>query len=158
MKIPISFKVNGDPYTVLVTPDQVLLKVLREDLGLTDTKPGCGRGDCGACTVHVNGKPVNSCLFLAVDADGTEIRTVAGLAKKGQLHPVQQAFVDEGAIQCGFCTPGMVMQAVSILEQNPSPTVDEIRKGIEGNICRCTGYKKIENAILTASKKMTERK
>jgi carbon-monoxide dehydrogenase small subunit len=154
MKIPISFDVNGDSYTVMVSPDRPLLRVLREDLGLTDTKPGCGHGDCGACTVHVNGIPVNSCLFLAVDADGAEIRTLAGISRKGELHPVQLAFIDEGAIQCGFCTPGMVMQAVAFLEQNPDPTVHQIRKGLEGNICRCTGYRKIEKAIVSAAEKM----
>jgi aerobic-type carbon monoxide dehydrogenase small subunit (CoxS/CutS family) len=156
MKIPVSFTVNGDRYSVMVPPDKPLLKVLRDDLGMTETKPGCGRGDCGACTVHVNGRPVNSCLFLAIDADGTDIRTVAGLARKGKLHPVQEAFIEEGAIQCGFCTPGMVMQAVALLERNPSPTVAEIRKNLEGNICRCTGYRKIEKAVLSAAAKMKE--
>jgi len=148
--------VNGGKYTVAVKPNETLLQVLRDKLQFTGVKEGCGTGDCGACTVIYNGKTATSCLILAVEADGADITTVEGLAKDGQLHPVQQAFVEEGAIQCGYCTPGMVLSGVQLLNENPNPTEKEIRKGIGGNICRCTGYVKIVKAIQKAAQNMQE--
>ncbi len=150
----ITMTVNGGKYTVAVTPSETLLQVLRDKLHFTGVKEGCGTGDCGACTVIMDGLTVTSCLVLAVEADGSEILTVEGLAKDGELHPVQKAFVKEGAIQCGYCTPGMVMSAVQLLNENPNPNEKEIRKGIGGNICRCTGYVKIVKAIQTAAEEM----
>lgn len=152
MKQPVTLTINDDGYEILVEPNELLVDVLRDRLDLTGTKVGCGTGDCGACTVIVNGKPVNSCLMLAIEADGKDILTIEGLAKNGKLHPIQQAFIDEGAIQCGFCTPGMVLSAKALLDQNPRPTEEEIRMEIAGNICRCTGYAKIIDAIWAASR------
>ncbi len=152
MKHPVTLTVNGEVFEILVEPNELLVDVLRDKLDLTGTKVGCGTGDCGACTVIVNGKAVNSCLMLAIEANGKEILTIEGLAKNGQLHPVQQSFVDEGAIQCGFCTPGMVLSAKALLDRNPHPTDEEIRMEIAGNICRCTGYVKIIDAIRAASR------
>ncbi|MBC7342476.1 MAG: (2Fe-2S)-binding protein [Clostridia bacterium] len=154
----ITLTVNGDSYALSVPVNRTLLQVIREDLGLTGTKEGCGEGDCGACTVLLDGKPVNSCLVLAVEADGREITTVEGLAKDGKLHPLQQAFIDEGAVQCGFCTPGMLLAAKGLLDENPSPTEAEIRQGIAGNLCRCTGYVRIIKAIQKAAMVMREEK
>lgn len=134
-----------------------MLDVIREDLGLTGTKEGCGLGECGACTVIMNGKTVNSCLVLAIEAEGKEIITIEGLADGDKLHPVQQAFVDEGGLQCGFCTPGMIMSAKALLDENPDPTDEEIKRGIAGNLCRCTGYTKIIKSIKTASKMIGEK-
>jgi carbon-monoxide dehydrogenase small subunit len=135
--------------------NRTLLQVLREDLGMPDTKYGCGTGECGACTVLIDGKKsILACLSLAVLMDGAKITTVAGLETEGKLHPVQEAFVNEGAIQCGYCTPGMVMKSVSILAKNPHPTEEEIRRELEGNICRCTGYVKIVQAIQKAGDAM----
>jgi len=125
---------------------------LRDDLGLTGTKEGCGKGECGACTVLIDGKPVNSCLMFAYQANGSKVTTIEGLEENGELHPLQEAFVEEGAVQCGFCTPGMIMAAKAILDANPKPTREEIRQGISGNLCRCTGYVKIINAIEAAAK------
>ncbi len=139
--------VNGQVVEVPVSATDTLATVLRENLGLTGTKIGCEEGECGACTVLVDGLAVNSCLYLAMKAHGKTIRTVEGLAKNGQLHPLQQAFIDHGAVQCGYCTPGMLLSAVALLEQNPHPTDDEIRRAISGNLCRCTGYIKIIDAI-----------
>lgn len=147
----ITLSVNGDSYALSVPVNRTLLQVIREDLGLTGTKEGCGEGDCGACTVLLDGKPVNSCLVLAVEADGREVTTVEGLAKDGKLHPLQQAFIDEGAVQCGFCTPGMLLAAKGLLDENPSPSEAEIRQGIAGNLCRCTGYVRIVKAIQKAA-------
>jgi aerobic carbon-monoxide dehydrogenase small subunit len=147
----IHLKVNGEPYEVAIHPHRTLAEVLREELDLIGTKEACNQGDCGSCTVIIDGKTVTSCLTLAVEAEGKDIRTIEGEAKKGKLSPVQQSFVDHGAIQCGFCTPGMVMSATALLEQNPNPTEDEVRMGIAGNICRCTGYTKIVEAILAVS-------
>ena len=147
MERPITVNVNGEKHTVLVEPNKTLLELIRNDLGLTGTKEGCGRGDCGACSVLLNGKIVPSCLVLAVDASGCDVLTIEGLATGLDLHPIQKAFVDHGAIQCGFCTPGMIMSAKALLDRNPRPTEDEIRNGIEGNFCRCTGYAKIVEAI-----------
>jgi len=147
----IHLKVNGEPYEVAIHPHRTLAEVLREELDLIGTKEACKQGDCGSCTVIMDGKTVTSCLTLAVEAEGKDIRTIEGEAKNGKLSPVQQAFVDHGAIQCGFCTPGMVMSATALLEQNPNPTEDDVRMGIAGNICRCTGYTKIVEAILAVS-------
>ena len=144
----IELKVNGYTYEVMVKPHQTLLDVLRSHLDLTGTKEGCGLGECGACTVLLNGKPVNSCLVLALEADGSEILTIEGLAQGTNLHPIQKAFVEGGAIQCGFCTPGMVMATLGLLAENPKPSRGEIKKALIGNLCRCTGYKKIIEAVL----------
>ena len=132
-------------------PHRTLLEVVRDTIGLTGTKEGCGTGDCGACTVLLDGKPVNSCLVLAPEVDGQEVTTIEGLASEGRLHPVQQAFVSESGLQCGICTPGMVMSAVALLRRNPEPTETEIRYAIAGNLCRCTGYDKIVRAIEAAA-------
>ena len=148
----ISLKVNGEPYRIDVSDHETLLQAIRDDLGLTGTKEGCGVGECGACTVLVDGQPVNSCLVLAVEMDGREVTTVEGLARDGVLDPLQQAFIDEGAVQCGFCTPGMLMTARGLLNRNPAPAEDEIRKAIEGNLCRCTGYEPIIRAIQKTKK------
>jgi len=150
-KKEITLNVNGSAYPVEVKVNKALLDVLRDDLGLTGTKEGCGTGDCGACTVLLDGKPVNSCLVLAVEADGKEIITVEGLAQGGKLDPLQEAFVEEGAVQCGFCSPGMLMTGKALLAENPIPTEHEVRQAIAGNLCRCTGYVRIVNAILKAS-------
>ena len=152
MKHPVTLNVNGEVIEISVEPNELLVDVLRDKLDLTGTKVGCGTGDCGACTVMVNGTAVNACLMLAIEANGKEILTIEGLAKNGQLDPIQQSFVDEGAIQCGFCTPGMVLSAKALLDQNPHPTDEEIRMEIAGNICRCTGYAKIIDAIRLASR------
>jgi len=155
MKHDIRLTVNGDTYHLAVEPWRTLNEVLREDLNLTGTKLGCGSGDCGACTVMVNGKSVSSCLTLAVEMDGQEIITVEGLAPSGEsLHPIQEAFIEKGAIQCGFCTPGMEISALHLLETNPSPSETDIRLAISGNLCRCTGYNKIVEAIATAGRRM----
>ena len=152
MKIVITLKVNGRDHELLVEPNETLAQVLRgAQLHLTGTKQACELGDCGACTVLMNGKAVNSCLVLAAQADGTEIETVEGLAVEGQLSSLQEAFIEGGAIQCGFCSPGMMMSAKALLNETPSPTRDQIRHGIAGNLCRCTGYYKIVNAIETAA-------
>ena len=151
----ITIYVNGEAYSLNVAVNRTLLQVLREDLGMPDTKYGCGTGECGACTVLIDGnKSILACLSLAVLMDGAKITTVAGLETAGKLHPVQEAFVNEGAIQCGYCTPGMVMKSVSILAKNPKPTEDDIRRELEGNICRCTGYVKIVQAIQKAGDAM----
>ena len=148
----ITLYVNGEEHNLYVAVHRTLLQVLREDLGMPDTKYGCGTGECGACTVLLEGgKSILACLSLAATMDGAKITTVAGLEKDGKLDPVQEAFVSEGAIQCGYCTPGMVMKSVSILAKNPKPTEEEIRIKLEGNICRCTGYVKIVQAIQKAS-------
>lgn len=152
MKKQIDLLVNGDHYNLLVDPHVTLLHALRNNLGLTGTKEGCGAGECGACTVLVDEHPVNSCLILAVQAQGKEITTIEGLAANGQLDPVQEAFVSHGAIQCGFCSPGMIMMVKSILDQNPDPSEDEIRNRLIGNLCRCTGYEKIVQAVRSLAK------
>jgi len=151
LKRLIQLRVNGELYEVAVHPHWTLLEVLREELDLTGAKKGCDAGDCGGCTVILDGKPVVSCLTLAVEADGRDILTIEGLAQNGQLHPIQNAFVEHGAIQCGFCTPGMIMSAKALLDENPNPTEEEVRQAIAGNLCRCTGYVKIVEAILAAS-------
>lgn len=150
----ITLKVNGELHQLDVKPNRTLLEVLREDLDLIGAKYGCQTGDCGACTVIVNGKPILSCLSLAVSNDGKEITTVEGLAKDGTLHVIQQKFIDHTAIQCGFCTPGLVMIAKALLDSNPNPTDDQIRGYIRGNICRCTGYTKVVEAIRYAAEEL----
>ncbi len=153
-KLQINLTVNGEQYELLVEPRQTLLEVLREDVGLTGTKRGCGTGDCGACTVLVDGRAVNSCLLLAVDASGKEVLTIEGLATNGRLHPIQEAFLEHGGVQCGFCTPGMIMSAKVLLDAKPKPSEEEVRYAIAGNLCRCTGYVKIVESILAAAEKM----
>jgi carbon-monoxide dehydrogenase small subunit len=143
--------VNGEDIEVLVPPYVTLLDALREDLGLTGPKEGCGTGDCGACTVHVDGEPVASCLMLALQARGRQVRTIEGLAANGGLHPLQEAFVRLGVPQCGFCIPGVLMAAAALLAEHPSPTEEQIRYGIAGNLCRCTGYTKMVAAITEAA-------
>ncbi len=150
----ITLNVNGLDREVMVEPRTLLIEALREGLGLTGTKHGCGEGDCGACTVLVDGVPINSCLVLAAEAVGSQILTIEGVAKGNDLHPLQQAFVDKGAIQCGFCTPAMVLTSLAFLKENPDPTEDDVRRAISGNLCRCTGYQKIVEAVLDAAERM----
>ena len=147
MKRLITLNVNGETVEAAVDPNRTLIQFLREDLGLTGTKHGCGLGDCGACTVILDGKPVNSCLMLAIQANGGEVITIEGLAENGKLHPIQQAFVDKGAIQCGFCSSGMILSAKSLLDKKPNPSETDIRRALSGNLCRCTGYQKIIEAV-----------
>lgn len=146
-RIPVTLKVNGDDQQLLVKPWETLLDALRDELGLIGTKEGCGNGNCGTCTVILDGRAVDSCLVLAAESEGKEIWTVEGLARDGELHPVQRAFVQYAALQCGFCTPGFLMSAKYLLDRNPQPTEQEIRLAIAGNLCRCTGYDKIVRAI-----------
>ena len=143
----ITVAVNGDEYQVEVNSRELLLDMIRDKLSLTGTKRGCDTGDCGACTVLMNGKPMNSCLVLAIEADGAEIITIEGLSENGRLHPLQEAFVRHGAVQCGFCTPGMILAAKALVDENSNPTEEEICRAIAGNLCRCTGYTKIIEAI-----------
>lgn len=158
MKKEITIKVNGDMYHLSVDPWRTLNEVLRNDLNLTGTKLGCGTGDCGACTVLVDGRTVSSCLTLAVEMDGKEIMTVEGLAPSGEeLHPIQEAFIEKGAIQCGYCTPGMQLSAYYLLKNNPSPSEQEIREALSGNLCRCTGYNKIVEAIAAAAQELASK-
>ena len=149
-----NFVVNGKPYEVIIEPHMLLVDVLRDKLGLTGTKYACGTGDCGACTVLVEGKPVLSCLTLAMTVRGKDILTIEGLVEGTTLHPIQQAFVDNGAVQCGFCTPGMILSAKALLDENPNPTRDEVEVALAGNLCRCTGYVKIVDAVLAAVETM----
>ncbi|MBN1922699.1 MAG: (2Fe-2S)-binding protein [Anaerolineae bacterium] len=144
----ITLNINGETYPVVVKSQDTLLRVLREQLGLTGTKIGCENGECGACTVLFDGAPVNSCMVLAVEAQGHCIETVEGLSKGGDLHPLQKAFVEHNAVQCGFCTSGMLMSAKALLERNPHPTEQEVREALVGNLCRCTGYIRIVDAVL----------
>ncbi|MDR3296537.1 MAG: (2Fe-2S)-binding protein [Clostridiales Family XIII bacterium] len=150
-EIELRFRLNGEEQRLTVPSNVTLLHVIREHFGLMGTKEGCGEGECGACTVLMDGRPVTSCIILAEEADRHDIMTVEGLMKDGKLNRLQQAFLDEGAVQCGYCIPGMLMSAQGLLNENPHPTSQEIRKGIEGNICRCTGYNRIVNAIHKAS-------
>ena len=147
----VILRVNGEAYDLLTYPHRTLLEVLREDLHLTGAKESCGEGACGTCTVLLDGFPVRSCLLLAVEAEGREITTIEGLAAGGKLHPLQEAFVEHHAIQCGFCTPGMILTAKALLDAVPEPTEEEIRRALSGNICRCTGYAKIVDAVKAAS-------
>ncbi len=148
------FRINGRQYELLITPDMTLDEVLRDQLDLTGTKRGCGVGECGSCTVLVNGSPALACSTLAIAVRDKEILTIEGLSKGSELHPLQQAFIDEGAIQCGFCTPGMIMTAKALLDENPNPSKQEIKEGLGGNLCRCTGYVKIVDAVLAAAEVM----
>lgn len=156
MEKAIRLQVNMHSYSVVIEPDELLVDVLRDKLGLTGTKKGCGTGDCGACTVLMNGKPVNSCLVLAVSAEGKPIITIEGLSDTDSLHPLQQSFINCGAIQCGYCSPGFLITAKALLDENPNPTEAEVRAAIAGNLCRCTGYSGIIRAIMTAAKMMKE--
>ena len=154
MKREIELTVNGEPYRFLVRTSTFLLDLLRSELDLTGAKRGCNRGECGSCTVLLDGRPVRSCLFPAVMADGRQVVTIEGLeGPGGKLHPLQEAFIQQGAIQCGFCTPGMILTAKGLLDENPNPAEEEIRRAISGNICRCTGYVKIIDAIRTVARK-----
>jgi carbon-monoxide dehydrogenase small subunit len=156
MKKVIELNINGDTHDLLVSPNHTLLEVLREKLGLMGTKRGCDLGACGACTVLINGEAYLSCIMLAVDAVGKEIMTIEGLAAGGDLHPLQNAFIDQGALQCGFCTPGMILTAEAILTEDEYPTEDVIKKKMAGNLCRCTGYKKIVEAVMSVNEKIGE--
>ena len=147
----IDFTINNEAVSMMVMPHWTLSYMLREELGLTGTKEGCGEGECGSCTVLVEGEPVNSCLLLAVEVDRKQIFTIEGLASEGKLHPLQQAFIEKGAIQCGYCTPGMVMTAKALLSKDPNPTAENIKTAMSGNLCRCTGYAKILEAIQQAA-------
>ncbi|MBS3918462.1 MAG: (2Fe-2S)-binding protein [Deltaproteobacteria bacterium] len=147
MKYPLKLSVNGVLFELEIPANRTLLDVLRNELGLKGTKEGCGAGECGACTVLLDDEPVNSCLVLALQADGRRITTIEGLSGAGKLHPVHEAFIHHGAIQCGFCTPGMILSAKVLLDRHPNPTEREIREGLVGNLCRCTGYQKIVEAV-----------
>jgi len=154
MKKEIEFTINGKSRKLIVKPNELLLNVIREDLGLTGTKYGCGTGECGACTVLIDEEPVLSCLTLAVTVDKKKVTTIEGIGTDENPHPLQQTFVETGAVQCGFCTPGMILSAKALLDKNPNPTEDEIKRAIEGNLCRCTGYIKIIEAIKLAAGRM----
>lgn len=157
-KKTIRFIINGKPCELEIKPWQTLLEVIREDLNLTGTKEGCGEGECGACTVMMGGRTVNSCLVPAMEAEGQEILTIEGMSDGDKLHPIQEAFVEHSGMQCGFCTPGMIMSAKALLDEKPVPSREEIREGISGNLCRCTGYTKIFESISAASHAMKEGK
>ena len=150
----IKITVNGKNYELQVKPWATLLDVIRDDLGLTGTKEGCGEGECGACTVIMDGKAVNSCMMLATEANGKKITTIEGLANGDKLHPIQEAFLEMGGMQCGFCTPGMILSTKILLDANKNPNDEEIRKGLEGNFCRCTGYTKIFESVKAAAQKL----
>ena len=152
--VHIRLTVNGFSRELLVEPHEMLIFTLRERLNLTGTKQGCDQGSCGSCTVHLDGKPVLSCITASVKCDGKSVRTLEDIAAGGSLHPIQRQLVDKGAIQCGYCTPGIVMTSISLLERNPHPTEAEIREGLSGNLCRCTGYSKIVEAIAAAAKEI----
>jgi aerobic carbon-monoxide dehydrogenase small subunit len=151
-KTLLRMRVNGKPVELPVEPTWTLLRVLREELRLTGTKKGCGQGDCGVCTVLLDGQPVNACLVLALQANSKTVETIEGLGTPEKLHPLQKSFIQQGAVQCGFCTPGMLMSASALLKEKPNPTIEEIKRGISGNLCRCTGYSKIIKAIREATK------
>lgn len=154
MERQIELKINNQAVSVKVMPHWTLSYLLREELDLTGTKEGCGEGECGSCTILMEGEPVNSCLLLAVEADGKQIDTIEGLSSEGILHPLQQAFIEKGAIQCGYCTPGMIMTAKALLDKVPNPTEENIKFAMSGNLCRCTGYTKILEAIQQAAADM----
>ena len=156
-KIMVELTINGKKRKVETAISTRLLDLIRDDLHLTGTKEGCGKGECGACTVIMNGELVASCLILAPQADGAVITTIEGIGSGGHLDPIQEAFIETGAVQCGFCTPGMILAAKKLLEENPHPTEEEIKRGISGNLCRCTGYKKIFNAIRLAADRLSSR-
>ncbi len=148
------FQLNGEPVEILSDPAESLLTVLREQLGLYGTKAGCGKGECGACTVLLDDRAVNSCLVPAGKVQGRKVETIENLSQGGKVHPLQEEFVEKGAVQCGFCSPGMVMSAYALLKENPQPNPEKVKVAISGNLCRCSGYKQIEEAILSAAKKM----
>lgn len=154
----ICFNLNGENLNIDIEDNLTLLKLLRERLNMTGTKEGCGQGDCGACTVLVNGKAVNSCIFLAVNIDGASVVTIEGLEKNGQLDVIQQSFVDNGAVQCGFCIPGMVLSAKALLDVNDNPSDEDIKRSISGNLCRCTGYVRIIESIKAAAQQIHQKK
>jgi len=151
MKMPITLRINGEDYDIVVEGRTRLLDAIREQCELTGAKEGCSTGDCGACTVLLDGKPITSCMCFAASAQGKEITTIEGLAQHGELTPVQEAFIDRGGLQCGICTPGMILSATALLAENPQPSKDEIRFALAGNLCRCTGYQKIVEAVVAAS-------
>ena len=153
MKYPMTLKVNDELFELEVPANRTLLDVIREECGLKGTKQGCGNGECGACTVLLEGEPVNACLILAVQANGKSVVTVEGLSKDGGIHPIQEAFINHGAIQCGFCTPGMILSVKALLDRNPEPKEVEIREALTGNFCRCTGYQKIVEAVQSLARK-----
>jgi len=153
-KQTIRITVNGEARELAVESHWTLLETVREQLGLTGSKEGCGTGDCGACSMIVDGRLITSCLMLAPEADGSEVQTIEGLARNGELHPVQQAFIDSGGVQCGFCTPGMILASKALLERNPRPSLEDVRLGLAGNLCRCTGYAKIYEAVLAAAERI----
>jgi len=157
MKQLMRFNINGEIYEAEIDIRRTLLEALRENFSLMGTKKGCNEGECGACTVLLDGKPVTSCLVLAIEAQGKRVETVEGLSQNGELHPLQQAFVEHGSFQCGFCTPGVLMAARGLLNENAKPTEEEIRRAIAGNLCRCTGYNKIVDAVLDAAEKPLNR-
>lgn len=154
MKQIIELKVNGESYETAAEPQRTLLEVLRDNLGITGAKEGCDLGACGACTVLIDGKATLACLTLAVDSQGKEITTIEGLAKEGKLTPLQQNFVDHGALQCGFCTPGMILSSQALLDENPQPTEKDVKRAISGNLCRCTGYTKVIDAVMATAKQI----
>lgn len=156
MRYPLKFIVNGELFELEVPAHRTLLDVLRNDLDLKGTKEGCGAGECGACTVLLDDEPVNACLVLALQADGRKVTTIEGISRGDHLHAIQETFIRHGAIQCGFCTPGMILAAKALLERNPNPTEKEIRRSLVGNLCRCTGYQKIVEAILSLTKRGDE--
>jgi len=156
--IPISLTVNGTLREIEVEPHELLLDVIRDRLGLTGAKRSCDVQVCGACTLLLDGRPVSSCTLLAIEARGREVLTIEGLARNGKLHPLQEAFIEHGGFQCGFCTPGMILTAKTLLDENPDPNEEEIIQFMQGNLCRCTGYKKIIESIMAAAKKMNEKK
>ncbi len=155
-EVTINFTINGEEKEMEVDPSKKLLDFIREDLGLTGTKYGCGSGDCGNCTILVNGEPKTSCIMITPQIDGKEITTIEGITEKDETHPIQEAFMEAGAIQCGYCTPAMVLTTKWFLEKNPNPTRKEAKKALSGVLCRCTGYKKIVDAVMLASKKINE--
>jgi len=156
MKREIELKVNGEDHSIVIDTREILLDTLRYRLGFLGPKEGCGNGNCGSCTVVLNGVTVNSCLTFTIEADGGEVTTVEGVAVDGKLHPVQQAFIDNAALQCGFCTPGFIISAKALLERNPNPTEEEIRLALSGNLCRCTGYDKIVRAVQAAAQMLSK--
>ncbi len=158
MKQTITFNLNGEPVEVEIEPHLTLLQLLRDKLEMTGTKEGCGMGECGACTVLLDGKTINSCIFPALEVEGRNVTTIEGIMdSQGNLHPIQKSFIEHGAIQCGFCTPGMILSAKALLDENPNPSEEEIRNGIAGNLCRCTGYLQIIQAIKAASGQQLKR-
>ena len=153
-KLVVHYTINGRRYEAYIEPNFTLLEVVRDELRLTGAKEGCGTGDCGACSMIVDGKLITSCLMLAPEADGSEVLTIEGLARNGELHPVQQSFIEAGGVQCGFCTPGMIMATKALLDRNSRPTLEDVRLGLAGNLCRCTGYAKIYEAVLAAAERI----